>query len=67
MDFKFFFAGLMFLFIAYFMYHFLLKNEKPSSKKTNWEGMTGVNYVRLWGSVIIFCIIGIGFMLKSLP
>lgn len=66
MDLKFFFGGIGFLLIGYLMYRFLFKNEKPSSKETKWEGMTGVNYVRSLGAVIIFCIIAIGFILKSL-
>ena len=36
------------------MYRFPLKNEEPSSKETNWEGMTSVNNVRLWGQCYYF-------------
>ena len=67
MDLKLFFAGVAFLLIGYLVYRFLLKKEKPSSKETNWVGMTGVNYVGLWGSVIINYITGVAFILKSLP
>lgn len=67
MDLKLFFVGIAFLFVGYLIHHYLLKNKKPSSKETNWEGMTSANYVGLWGSVIICFMCGIVFVLKSLP
>ena len=67
MDIKLFFGGLACLLAGYLIYRYLLKNEKPSSKETNWEGMTRTNYVGLWGSVIICFTLGILFILESLP
>ena len=66
MDFELFFIGLGFLTAAYLLYLFV-KNEKPSSEKTNWEGPKLSTYIGLWGSVIICTIVGIVFIFKSLP
>ncbi len=66
MDFKLFFTGIGFLLAAYLIYR-SVKNDKPSSEKTNWEGPTLSNYVGLWGSVILCTMVGIVFILKSLP
>ena len=67
MDIKLFLLGLAFLLAGYLIYRYLLRNEKPSSEETNWEGMTRTNYVGLWGSVILCFTGGILFILKSLP
>ena len=67
MDIKLFFFGVAFLIVGYLIYRYLVKNKKPSSKETNWEGMTSANYVGLWGSVILCLTCGILFILKSLP
>ena len=67
MDFKLFLSGVAFLLSGYMIYRFLVKNKKPSSKETNWEGMTIANYVGLWGSIILCFICGILFILDSLP
>ncbi|WP_342328014.1 hypothetical protein [Pedobacter sp. FW305-3-2-15-E-R2A2] len=66
MDFKPFFAGVGFLVAAYLIYN-NIKNEKPSSEGTNWEGPTLSTYIGVWGSVILFTMVGVGFILKSLP
>lgn len=67
MDWEYLFAGIGFLLGGYLMYYYLLKNEKPSSKETNWEGMTGANYIGLW-SVVIMCYLGaFVLILRSLP
>jgi uncharacterized membrane protein YfcA len=66
MDFKLFFAGLLFLVVGYFIYR-SVKNERPSSEATNWENPTLSTYIGLWGSVIMCAMVGIGFMFKSLP
>jgi uncharacterized membrane protein YfcA len=65
MDFKLFFGGLLFLVVAYLIYRGV-KNERPSSEATNWEGPTLSTYVGLWGSVVLCGMVGIGFILKSL-
>ncbi len=67
MDVQLFFGGVVFLLGGYLLYYYLLKGEKPSSKETNWEGMTGANYIGLWGAVIMCYLCGIVFILKSLP
>ena len=67
MDLRLFFSGLAFLFSGYMIYRYLVKNKKPSSKETHWEGMTIANYVGLWGSIILCFTCGILFILKSLP
>lgn len=67
MNIKLFFLGIAFLLVGYIIYHYLIKNEKPSSEETNWEGMTSSNYVGLWGSIILCFMCGIVFILKSLP
>jgi hypothetical protein len=65
MDFKLFFGGLSFLIVAYLIYR-NVKNEKPSSEYTNWEGPTLSTYFGLWGSVILCAMVGLGFVIKSL-
>lgn len=67
MNFKLFLGGVGFLFVAFFIYRYFLKNEKPFSEETNWEGMTTPNYIGLWGAVISCFIVGIAFILNSLP
>lgn len=67
MDIQLFFWGVAFLLVGYLMYYYLLKNEKPCSKETNGDGMTGANYVSSWTAVIIFYLCGIVFILRSLP
>ncbi|WP_316818643.1 hypothetical protein [Pedobacter nyackensis] len=66
MDLKLFFTGIGFLIAAYLIYR-NVKNEKPSSEKTNWIGPTLSTYIGLWGSVVICTMVGIIFILKSLP
>lgn len=66
MDFKLFFIGVGFLVAAYLIYR-NVKDEKPSSEQTNWEGPTLSTYIGLWSSVIMCTIVGIGFIFKSLP
>jgi len=67
MDFLLFFGGIACTILGYLMYRFLLKNQKPSSEETNWEGMTQRTYFGLWGCVIMSYMLGIGFILQSLP
>lgn len=67
MVFKLFLVGITFLLVGYLIHHKLIKGKKPSSKETNWEGMTNANYIGLWGSVVICFMCGIVFVLKSLP
>ncbi len=66
MNLKLFFIGVGFLIAAYLIFQ-NVKNEKPSSEKTNWEGPTLSTYIGLWGSVILCAIVGVGFIVKSLP
>lgn len=66
MIFNFFFIGIGFLIVAYFLYRYV-KNQKPSSEKTNWEGLTLSTYAGIWGIVIMCTLFGIGFIFKSLP
>jgi hypothetical protein len=66
MDFKLFFTGVGFLIAGYLMYN-SVKNDKPSSEETNWEGPTLSTYIGVWGSVILCTIGGIAFIFKSLP
>jgi len=66
MDFKLFFGGMLFLVVAYLIFRDV-KNERPSSEATNWEGPELSTYIGLWGSVVMCGIVGIGFILKSLP
>lgn len=67
MDIQLFFGGLAFLLGGYLMYYYLLKGEKPSSKETNWEGMTGANYIGLWSVVIMCYLSAFVLILRSLP
>jgi phage shock protein PspC (stress-responsive transcriptional regulator) len=67
MDYQLFFGGLAFLFVGYVIYRFLLKNEKPASQETGGIGMTLSTYVGVWGSVLLAYLVGIIFILKSLP
>lgn len=53
MDFRELFYSIGFIAFSYLVYHFFLKNKRPSSEETNWEGMTIQNYIGLWGCVII--------------
>ena len=66
MDWKLFLVGVSFLLIGFLLYRYLLKDERPSSKETNWEGMTKPNYIRLWSSVVLSFIVGIAFIFESL-
>ena len=66
MNFKLFLVGVGFLLTGFFVYRYLLKDERPSSKEPNWEGMTKPNYIRLWSSVVLCFIVGIGFIFESL-
>lgn len=66
MDLKQFFTGVGFLMAGYLMYR-IVKNEKPSSEETNWNGPTLSTYIGCWFSVVMFVMVGIGFILKSLP
>ncbi len=65
MDFIF-FIGFGFLIVAYLMYR-NVRNVKPTSEKTNWEGPTLSTYIGLCGSVILCTMVGIGCIFKSLP
>jgi len=66
MDIKFFSLGLVSLLISYLIYFYLIKDEQQSSQESNWEGVTGKNYVGLWGSVILCIICGVALIFKSL-
>lgn len=66
MDLKLFFTGVGFLTAAYLIYR-SVKNDKPSSEKTNWNGPKLSTYIGLWGSVVLCIIVGIAFILQSLP
>ena len=67
MDFKLFLLGLAFLLSGYIIYRYLLKNKKPPSEETHWEGMTGTDYAGLLGGVILCFTCGILLIIKSLP
>lgn len=67
MDLELFLGGLAFLVAGYLMYRFLLKGEKPASQETGGMGMTLSTYVGVWGGVILAYLVGIIFILKSLP
>jgi len=64
MDAKLFFIGLFFLLIGSLMYYYI-KGEKPSSEKTNWQGITISAYIQYWGGVILCIICGIIFIIRS--
>ncbi|ALL05972.1 hypothetical protein AQ505_10985 [Pedobacter sp. PACM 27299] len=66
MDLKLFFIGVGFLMVGYLMYR-SIKNERPSSEENNWNGLTLSNYIGYWGSLVMLIIVGIAFVLKSLP
>ncbi|MNE66671.1 hypothetical protein D3C80_1622330 [compost metagenome] len=66
MNLKLFLLGIGCLFTGYCFYRWA-RNVKPSSKETGWEGPTLSNYYGLWGIAIIGVILGIIFILKSLP
>lgn len=66
MDLKQFFTGVGCLMIGYLMYR-SIKNERPSSEDTNWKGPTLSTYIGYWGSLVILIMVGIVFILKSLP
>ena len=57
MDYHKFFEGIGWLVGAYLYYRFMLKDEKPSSKETNWRGMTQTNYIGAWWCVIFGSVI----------
>lgn len=44
----------------------MIKNERVSSEESNWEGVTGENYIGLWGSVVLCSICGIALIFQSL-
>ena len=67
MDLELFFGGLAFVLMGYLIYRFLLKNEKSASQETGGMGMTLSTYVGVWGSVLLAYLVGIIFILKSLP
>jgi len=66
MDLKQFFTGVGCLMAGYLMYR-SIKNERPSSEDTNWNGPTLSSYIGYWGSLVILIMVGIVFILKSLP
>ncbi len=67
MNYKLFFSGIGFLFVAYLIYRFLLKGVKHALESEDGNGPTPSNYVGLWGSVILCLVGGMIFILKSLP
>jgi len=66
-DYQLFLGGCVFLFVGYLIYRFFLKGVKHSLEDVNEDGMTPSSYVGLWGSVVIGVVLGIIFILKSLP
>lgn len=66
MDLKLFFAGVGFLILAYLTYR-SVKNERPCSQETNWKGPMLSTYIGLWGCVLMCSMVGIVFILQSLP
>lgn len=67
MKYELFFGGLGFLIAGYLTYRFLLKGVKHSLETEDGSGPTLSNYIGLWASVIMCYMVGIGFILKSLP
>ena len=65
MDWKYFLIGLTFLVGAYWIYRGIKRG--PASEKNNWQGPIPSLYVQGWGAMILCVIVGIGFILKSLP
>lgn len=66
MDRKLFFTGVSILILSCLIYR-NVKNEKPSSEDTNWNGPTFSTYIGLWSSVVMCYLVGIAFILQSLP
>jgi hypothetical protein len=60
-----FIQGIICWLVAFSLYYFFLKGEKPSSKETNWQGITGSSYIGLWGCVIALIIMGVISILQT--
>ena len=65
MDFRNLSIGVGFLIAAYLLF-WIVKNDQPSSEKTNWEGPTLSTYIGLWGSSILCAVVGVAYIFKSL-
>lgn len=66
MDWQNFLIGIGSLLLAYIMFRGI-KGEKPSSKYNNWTGPTQKTYFGYWSVIIMSILIGVVFVLKSLP
>lgn len=66
MDFKLFFSGLTFLIVGLLMYYDV-RRRKPASDETNWKGQLFPQYIQFWIMAIVSIVIGLIFVLKSLP
>ncbi|MBD1366340.1 hypothetical protein IDJ77_21180 [Mucilaginibacter sp. ZT4R22] len=65
MDWQYFFLGVGFLVAAYLIYR--MNKGGPSSEKNGWMGPALPLYVQGWGVIIMCVMVGIAFILKSLP
>jgi len=65
MNWNYFFISLGSFVVAYFFYR--NTKGKLASEKNNWKGFTLSLYIQSWGVIIIAIILGLIFMLKSLP
>lgn len=65
MDWKYFLIGLGFLVGAYLSYRGIKRGT--ASEKNNWKGPIPSLYVQGWGAMILCALVGIWFIIKSLP
>jgi cell division protein FtsW (lipid II flippase) len=66
MDYKLLFAGIAFLIVGLVMFYDVRK-RKSASEKTNWKGQMVPQYIQFWMIAILSIIVGIVFILESLP
>ena len=66
MNWKLFFLGVGFLAAAYLFYRGI-KGKKVASEESNWQGSSPYVYVQGWGVIIIFTLLGVIFVIESLP
>lgn len=57
--------GICFLLVAYLI--FKATKGKRASEKNNWNGLSGRVHIQGWGAIILCALVGLAFLLKSLP
>lgn len=65
MNWNYFLIGVGFLLVAGLIYKGT--KGKRTSEENNWKGLNGRTYVQGWGTMILCILVGIVFILKSLP